>query len=704
MIVRRAIPVVLALAACLPAAAHAVDARGLERRAQAFYGHLERGRRAEAARTWQGLERDIAAGLATLQAELDRMREAVIDQDGDLEALYESPRYREPEVASLVLAYHLAWVRYQGAQLTTDKGRKTKLLRDAVEGFSQFTIVDEVPEIYAESLYGRGLAFMDLGEHSKAIADLEGAARLPRTAAKAKTALTEARRLAGGGRRAEQPPSREELLAKLEGLLPKAARGDATAEKEATDLARGLAASGGPWPTKVIAAVTKALGDGRPAGVRSSFGLHLLGQLAIDRKRCVEVPALVATAKTLEDRGRTRHLPRLLYLEAGCAMNAGDPKKAGALFGALFEQFPRSDVANDAAYYRFRALDAADDDAAAVRAAGEAYLERFGREGRAGEVRFLLAERLRAAGDCAAAHPLYDGVTSGPDAVRARLGALECDVAALGDDATAEQRRAVAKALHDFAGKTKPSGDAAEPVARAVLLSALVSASGPEPDRTATAEILSGYERRFPKQVEWHAMARRTRLESLILAGRIDDAETDVDAILAAPIDARTASLLGRVATDLVGPKAGEPAPLARDLARRIWTALAADGKDPAARLRVAALELDAGNAAEARRLYDATLAETPGSAEARRGAAHAAAAMGDTRAALAHWREIVESSKTGGTAWYEARLEQIDLLVADGHRAEACQILRQSRGLSTTTGGDVLEAQLRKREPDVCN
>jgi len=698
-----ALLVVVLCTVAAPGIGRAVDAQGLERRAQAFYRMLETGKRSEAGRVWQPLERDIASDLATLQADLDRMREDVIDRDGDLEALYESPRYREPEVASLVLAYHLSWVRYQGAQLTTDKKKRSALLRQAVEGFSQFTIVDDVPEIYAESLYGRGLSFMDLGDYGKAIADLQAAAGLSRTGRKAKTALDEARRLAAGGKRATAPPTPDELLAKMTVLLPKAARGDAAAEKEATELARGLAASGGAWPTKVVAAVTKTLGDGAPTTVRSSYGLALLGQIAVDRKRCVEVPALAKTGRGVEDAGRARHLPHLLFLEAGCALNGGDPAKAAALFDEIATEFPKSTVAADAGYFRFRALDTVNDDPAAIRAAAEAYLGKFGREARANEVRFLLAERLRATDDCAAAHPLYDGVTSGPDATRARLGALECDVAALGADATADQRRAVATALRDFASKTKPTGDATESVARAVLLAALVSVSGPEPDRAAAAELLAGYEKRFPEQAAWHGIARATRLESLVLAGRVADAKTDVDAILAEPIDAETAKLLARIAGDLSGPTKKDVDPTARELARRIWTALAETGSDPSARLRVAALALDSGDAAEARRLYDAALADDPESAEARRGAARAAAAMGDTTAALAHWRQIVETSKTGGTAWYEARLEQIDLLVADDHRAEACQILRQSRGFASTTGGDVLEAQLRKREPDVC-
>src|SRR5262249_6237825 len=160
------------------------------------------------------------------------------------------------------------------------------------EGFSQFLIVNEVPEIYAESLYGRGLAFLDLGDQAKAMADLQAAADDPHTATKAKAALAEARRRTSGGK--TEPPENdpETLLTHLGDLLPRAADGDAAAEKDATTLARGLAARGGTWPARVQSTVVDRLGGGQVSDVRSSFGLLLLAQLAVDRNRCPDVPPL----------------------------------------------------------------------------------------------------------------------------------------------------------------------------------------------------------------------------------------------------------------------------------------------------------------------------------------------------------------------------------------------------------------------------
>ena len=89
-------------------------------------------------------------------------------------------------------------------------------------------------------------------------------------------------------------------------------------------------------------------------------------------------------------------------------------------------------------------------------------------------------------------------------------------------------------------------------------------------------------------------------------------------------------------------------------------------------------------------------LATDAGSSEAIRGAAHATAALGDRAGALARWKQVVESSPTGGTAWYEARLEQVKLMLAAGDTRQACEVIRLSAGKSTTTGGDQLDKQLR--------
>jgi tetratricopeptide (TPR) repeat protein len=673
----------------------AADTRGLEQRANAFYDRLARGDSAGARSAFPALEQDLAGAIESLRDKLDAQREAIIERDGDLETLYQSQAWRDDEVASLVLGYHLAWVRYQGAQLTQDAARKKVLLRKAAEDFGQYTAASEIPEVYAESLYGRGLALLDLGQYREAIDDLEAAAALPRTAGKAKAALAEAKRRAAGGKPVSAPDPAEQLE-RLRTLLGAAV---AAPDKggEAIELGRGLAAQGGDWPARVKAVVR----DLPP----SSVGLALQGQLAVDARRCADLPALVAAGSEIRDAGRARWRPELLFLNAACVLNDGHPTEAAELFASLGKEFPAAPRAEEAAYYRCRALDVGRHGdptlAADYEPALRAFLEQYGKSTRATEIRFLLADLLRERDDCAGATALYDQIKSGEYATRARLAVLECRTATLAPEANAE-RASVLKELQNLAA-TAPPGTDERTLAKASLLGALVAVRVKPPDDAAAISLLDGFERRFPKEPEWHDTARRVRLDAKLRAGQYAQAEADVDVLLGQTKDKTTRKVVARIGKDLMRRNTGDPVRSAA-LARKIWTVLAADGTDPQDRATLAELELAAGNAAAARALFDAVLAARPDSAQAQRGAARAATALGDRDAAMAHWRQTVEQSTAGGTSWYEARLAQFDLLVASDHLAEACDLARRAAGQSKTTGGDVLAKQLVERARAVCN
>lgn len=702
MIGRRPILALVAVASlAAPATAQLGD---LERRAKAFYDLLERGQKEQAAAVFPDLERALDGTYKELQDRLDRMRDEVMERDGDVEELYRQSRWREPEIASLVITYHLAWVRYQGAQLTTDPKRKHQLLDRAVDGFSQFLVVNEVPDVYAESLYGRGLAYLDLGNWSQARDDLEQAARDGRTASKAKAALAELERRQTGKK---SPPvdDPETLLARMADALPKAAT-DPAVEKDTTALARGLAARGGDWPRRVDGAIAAKLGDGTAASVRSSYGLFLLGQLAIDRGRCADVAPLAAAGAEVRDASRARHRPELLFLDGGCRLNAGKSREAADTFAKLLQEFPDSAKARDAAYYRFRALDVARASEAALTPSYEealaAFATRFPKDAAAGEAHYQLGELRRTQGDCAKADAEYTRVTGGAYAARARLGSLECGVGALvkaGKSATPAMRASLVDRLRAFVRDVPAKGADEAAVARAALMGGLIAADAEPPDPATVVEFLADYETRFPSQKEWHPTAVQRRLAARVALGAFADAERDLDAFVAGtsgPDERKTLDDLGRVLQKHLdgGDEARRAAALA--LARKVYAALVAERGETGDRVALADLEVRAGHAADARRLYDEALAKDPSSAEAMRGAARAAAALGDRTAAIARWKQVVESSPTGGTAWYEARLEQVKLLLAAGDKAQACEVIRLSVGKSTTTGGDQLDRQLR--------
>jgi tetratricopeptide (TPR) repeat protein len=701
--------VALVLVASFVLSAGAADVPSLEKRCQSFYELLEHGDRERATAVWPDLERDLEAAGKELQARMDHLRDEVTTTDGDLDDLYHSQRWREPEVQSFIVAYHLAWVRYQAAQLTSDGAQKKALLAKAIEGFTQFVAMEDVPEVYAESLYGRGLAYMDAGDFGKARTDLQAAAGKSRTAAKAKLALAELDRKVSGK---PEPPAQDPdavLVAKLTDGLPRASETPG-ADKEITDLARGLAARGGDWPARVQGIITQKLGDGTPTGVRSSYGLFLLGQLAVDRGRCADVPALAAAGANVKDAGRARWRPELLFLSGGCLLNAKKQAEAAPLLGELVHDYPDSPHAAEAAYLRVRALDVARAAGAANDAAFEealtTYLSHYPKADGTAEARYLLGDLYRSHGDCAKASTELAKVPAGAYASRARFGVLECRVGTLSDKTTSDERAALAKDLRDFVAATPAKGDDASMVARAALMGALVAGGTTPPDRETTVALLAGYEQRYPGSRDLFPQVVDVRLQARVALGQLADAEHDLDVYLAAPADAdrrKTLARLGRQLADRA--RQGDPGDRqqAAALARKIYAALVRDGGDERDSIQLADLMLASGDAAAARKQYDEVLAKNDASAEALRGAARSAAAAGDKAGALGYWRRVIESSTPGGTAWYEARIEQVSLLAGDGRREDACQLLRSSGGRSTTAGGDALAARLRAMEPEVC-
>jgi len=225
-------------------------------------------------------------------------------------------------------------------------------------------------------------------------------------------------------------------------------------------------------------------------------------------------------------------------------------------------------------------------------------------------------------------------------------------------------------------------------------------------DNATVVELLGGYEERYPDSKELYPRALELRLVASAQTDRLDGVEKDLDGFLRdGADDAQKRGTLTRVARALATRALRAPAGDDRvgALARKVQARLVKATNAPADRLTLAELELHAGHAAEARKLYEAVLAADPGSQQALRGAARAAAEAGDPDASLSYWAKVVDASTAGGTAWYEARVAQVNVLADSGRRSQACELIRSSRGRVTSAGANQLEARLRSMEPQVC-
>src|SRR5206468_12992054 len=90
------IAIALAVAALVVAPARAQGLGDLERRAKSFYDLLERGQKEQAAAVFPDLEKALDTEYQRLQDQMDRMRDDVMERDGDVEGLYRESRWREP--------------------------------------------------------------------------------------------------------------------------------------------------------------------------------------------------------------------------------------------------------------------------------------------------------------------------------------------------------------------------------------------------------------------------------------------------------------------------------------------------------------------------------------------------------------------------------------------------------------------------------
>ena len=103
---------------------------------------------------------------------LESMSKAVMDRDGDLEALYEAQEWKEAQAVASQSLYFLNWLHYVGAFAAEGTERK-KLLEDCAKGFSEFAVGEQSTQLKRESLFGRALCEKESRRFDWAVRDFE---------------------------------------------------------------------------------------------------------------------------------------------------------------------------------------------------------------------------------------------------------------------------------------------------------------------------------------------------------------------------------------------------------------------------------------------------------------------------------------------------------------------------------------------------
>ncbi|MCC6763979.1 MAG: hypothetical protein IT293_04875, partial [Deltaproteobacteria bacterium] len=335
---------------------------------------------AGAASTYEAIAGPLERSYESHRQALDRMNQSVIDADGDMDALAESPAYREHQALAVQALYYLNWLRYRGA-LFFGGAKRRELLDKAAAGFGEFATAQSDNPIVAESRLGRGLAYLELDHVDWAIGDFEAVAQMkgasPERVRKAQLALAESYVRVGRSADALRA-SKQALDGAPPGDLPRARYTRARAllmaaagqpgqkaayQGEAASLLSQLQAEGGPWGARATQIVRNGLDNPKNwAGPKAKdvppppSEWDVTKQLVASGKFKEAIPKLEQVLAATDDEAR-KNQSEARYLLGLSRFRSGD--RAGAI--AVFDQIlaeKDGKYRDDAAYLRFKASEA----------------------------------------------------------------------------------------------------------------------------------------------------------------------------------------------------------------------------------------------------------------------------------------------------------------------------------------------------------
>ena len=678
---------------------------------------------------------------------LERMAKQVMDEDGDLEALYETPAFKEAQVVASQALYFLNWLHYYGARLYDGTHRK-ELLEKAQRGFSEFAVGDRHSELLVESLLGRGLCNLELGNLEFGIHDLQAvisdAQASGERKAKARLALLNA--YARSGKVDEVLRLSEQVLGtgshtednlvrfiRIRALLAaaKTSRGTEadTYRQQALRLMDQLRKAGGGWEEKVAALAQTSIDNPAQfsADANSPFAQWQLAKLLVQKGDYKQATPLLERFVASSDAEARQHAGEAHYFLGLAKFQAGQYQEAAADLDAALKQ-PNASYGADAAYLRFKALEAlvAKNPSAggpAYEQALRTYLANYPDHKSAFEAQFRLGELLQAQHNCADAVPAYDKV-HGDTAfeLRAQFAILQCDFELLQttDHRIAADRSQallarISSGLQRFDSlsaeyqKRKATADQVPLTAmraKTAVMRAVYQTLQPEPNDAAIVEALAGFEKKYPEEPDLLPQVTRLRLAAYQHLGRFADAQAEVRAHGQSLLVSAGPQTIEDVAVGFIregarrngkGDHAANQA--AQQVALRLYELLATDSDGSSkSKLTLARLYENTGEADKAATLYSEVLKADANSLAALRGLGRTAEAQAHTAEALGYWQQLVQAVRPGDAPWYEGNYEVARLTAAAGKKQQACTRLDEMKpampGLS--------DADLRKKLDDL--
>jgi TolA-binding protein len=664
-------------------------------------------------------------------AYLERAAKKVMDEDGDLEALYETQPWKEAQLVASQALYFLNWLHYYGARLY-DGAQRKELLEKAQRGFSEFAVGDRRTELLVESLLGRGLCYLELGNVEFATHDLQAVIDDPQASperkAKARLALLDAAaragnveealrqsdRLLGSGSRAEDNVVR---FLRIRALLAGAQKPGPQAEQyrqQALSLMDQLRKAGGGWEEKVAALAQTGIEDPEKwAGKAASpFAQWEVAKLLVQKGDYKEAAPLLESFVSSGDPEARQHRGEAQYFLGLAEFQAGQYQDAaGHLTAALKETNPS--YGPDAAYMRFKAVEAiaADNHDGAVPPAYEQavreYLARYPDHRSAFEAQFRLGELLQAQRKFADAIQAYAKVHGDPGfELRAQFATLQCDfellqatdprmaaaqhtalLSGIGSGLQKFERQAAEYQAREHKGSsdTTPLADMG---AKSAIMRAVYLSLQSEPQDAAVLAALADFEKNYPEQKDLLPQVTRLRLAAYQHLGRFAEGEAEVEAhgplLLASAGGPAIEDLaMGFIREGARRNGKGEPAAnqAAQQVALHLYELLVSDSEGPSkAKLTLARLYENTGELDKSAALYAEILKTNASSPIALRGLGRIAEAQNRLADAANYWQQLAKTVRPGDAPWYEGSYQVARLTRAMGRKKESCALLEEMK------------------------
>jgi pentatricopeptide repeat protein len=664
-------------------------------------------------------------------ATIERLTKQVMDEDGDLEAVYDTPAFKEAQVVASQSLYFLNWLHYYGARLYDGTPRK-ELLEKAQRGFSEFAVGDRHSDLLVESLLGRGMCHLELGNTEFAVHDLQAVTSDPQASAerkaKARLALLDgyarngnlnevlklSDQMLGSGGRAEDNLVRFIRARVLFDAAKKAAGAEAARyRQQAMTTLDQLRRAGGGWEEKAAALAASSIDNPEQfaANANSPFAKWELAKLLVQKGDYKQAMPLLEGFVSSPDDALRSHQGEAHYFLGLAKFQAGQYQEAAEQLDDALKD-GKAAYGADAAYMRFKsreilvAKSPSPEFGTQYEQAVRAYLSKYPDHKSAFEAQFRLGELLQAQHKCADAVQAYAKVQGDlPFEVRARFATVQCSfelLQAIDPRGSGAQRATLLKdigvdlrAFDTQAAEYEKRGAKSDQVplgqmrAKMAVLTAVYATLQPElGDQNAqkVLDALAGFEKTHPDQQELLPQVVRLRLTADQRLGRFGDAEAEVSAHGPLLVPAFGTAAVEELAVGFVREgarrknKEGAGAnQAAEQVASQLYQLLVTDSDGSnKSKLTLARLYENTNQLKKSADLYGEILRANGDSPAALRGLGRIAEAEKRLPDARGYWQQLIKVMRGGDVGWYEGQYEVARLTEAMGMKQESCTQLEQ--------------------------